>query len=37
MSAHDEKNDVLLTIYKSNVELLKAYKEQNPASAVKAG
>jgi hypothetical protein len=34
---NDEKNDVLLTIYKSNVELLKAYKEQNPASAVKAG
>lgn len=33
---NDEKNDVLLTIYKSNVELLKAYKEQNPAS-VKAG
>jgi hypothetical protein len=34
---NDEKNDVLLTIYKSNVELLKAFKEQNPAAAVKAG
>jgi len=32
---NDEKSDVLLTIYKSNVELLKAYKESSqPAAAV---
>ncbi|CAN5591514.1 hypothetical protein BH10PLA1_BH10PLA1_06180 [soil metagenome] len=32
---NDEKSDVLLTIYKSNVALLKAYKEQaEPAAAV---
>lgn len=30
---NDEKNDVLLTIYKSNVELLKAYKESTTRSA----
>ncbi len=30
---NNEKNDVLLTIYKSNVELLKAYKEEHQRSA----